>query len=486
MDEPSDREGDKLRQRDQFIGLEERALRKSYFPLLQQQVDALNATKLSLERKAEELEAMRQRAEESEAAYRELFDKSSEALIVHDANCFRIYEVNEAFCELYGYSREEARQLTIEDISALDIPSDEIAQRVAGAIHEGTLRFEWTARRKDGSTFWADVTLKSARISGELRVIVTVRDITRRKEAEAAVIEANRRLEEKVAERTRNLATANQDLSNLLLRLQSAQKQIVQSEKLAALGALVAGVSHELNTPIGNALLLASTLDDARRAFEEASMSGLRKAHLAAFQQELAEGFGSMLASLHRAAELIASFKELAVDQASSRRRVFDLREVTNETVTALAPALRHAGVGLRNEIGDGIILDSYPGPLGQVLGNLINNAIKHGFDGMTGGEIVIGTRRTEIGMVEIALSDNGHGIPEQHLSKVFDPFFTTKLGQGGSGLGLHIVYNIVVGVLGGSIRLESAAGQGARFVINLPLVAKRAGTDDMDIEAEE
>lgn len=460
--------------RDQIIGLEEHALRKSYFPLLQQQVEALKATQHSLERKAEELESMRRRAEESEANYRELFDKSSEAIIVHDLQSLRILEVNQAFTALFGYAREEAVHLSPKDLAApashgmLDVMFGTESQ-----AHSDIRYFELLARHKDRTEFWVGITLKYASVRGERRILTTVHDITDRRRAEAAVIEANRQLEEKVERRTHELARANQELSTLLEHLRNAQHQIVQGEKLAALGSLVAGVAHELNTPIGNSLMLASSLQDKREEFAAKIAAGLRRSDLLEFMEYLSEGIGSLLSSLNRAGELVASFKELAVDQTSSRRRKFNLHDIINETTMMQGPGLRRAGVSLHNEIPAGIMMDSYPGPLGQVIGNLLNNALKHGFEGRQRGVITI-SACVEGERAELVFADDGCGIKPEHLPRVFDPFFTTKLGQGGSGLGLHILYNLVTGALGGTVRLESTPGEGTRFFLSLPLIASK------------
>ena len=481
MSVPSKPDKDNQNLRDLFIGLEEHALRKSYFPQLHQQLEALRTAKISLERKAEEFLAMQKRAEESEANYRELFDKSSEAIIVHDLDGFRVRQVNEAFTQLYGYSGEEAIGLSIGDLSA---PKQDLMLAIMRQHSQPNTKesqhFEWLARRKDASVFWVDVTISRVCIGGETLVMATVRDITDRKKAEAAVIEANRRLEEKVVERTRDLARTNQDLSNLLEQLRKAQNQMVQSEKMASLGSLVAGVSHELNTPIGNSLMLASTLYDHRIEFERKMAEGLRRSDLVEFLQDLTEGFNSLMGSLHRAADLVGSFKELAVDQTSSRRRCFELRDIVQETRMAQASDLRRAGVSFHNEVPPGIKMDSFPGPLGQVLGNLITNAIKHGFEHISQGEIRITASQPNPSLVTIHFSDNGCGIPSDNLSKIFDPFFTTKLGQGGSGLGLHIVFNLVTEMLGGAIRVESTEGKGTDFFITLPLDAPKTPEDGL------
>lgn len=459
--------------REQIIGLGERSLRKSYYPQLQQQLEALKAAKESLERKAVELDAMRLRAEESEAYARELFDKSSEAILVHDPYSFRINEVNEAFSELFGYTREEISRLSVPQISSprSEFQHGSLASLMDRVLAEGCARTEWLSLRKDGSEFWVEVSLKRAKLRGMTQIMACVRDITERRRAEAAVAEANRVLEEKVAHRTRDLARANEELAKLLGHLQSAQKQLVQSEKLASLGSLVAGIAHELNTPIGNGLMVASTMQDHREKFVAELTVGLRKSVLNEFLDNLEAGCDSLLRNLLRASELISSFKDMAVDQESSRRRRFDLVEVIRDIEIAQGPTLRKAGCRLVSRIAPGIELDSFPGPLGQVIGNLIANSIIHGFEGISGGEITLDAERRG-DRVLLIFSDNGRGIAEDLLPRIFDPFFTTRLGQGGSGLGLHIVYTIVVGVLGGSIDVKSAPGQGVEFRILLPLVA--------------
>lgn len=446
--------------RAQIIGLEERALRKSYYPQLQQQVEALRAM-------LAELEATRRRAEESEENYRELFDKSGEAIIVHapDSDC--IYAVNQAFTELYGYSHEEAVKLTIMQLTSPAMHADHatLMQHTGQAMEHGICRFEWLARRKDGSDFDADVTLKSATIRGERRILATVRDVTARKRAEAELAAINRQLEARVASRTHELAT-------MLSHLQATQNQLVQSEKLASLGALVAGIAHELNTPIGNSLMVASTLQDQRQEFLQEIARGLHRSTLDAFVENIGIGYDSLLHNLYRASELVTNFKELAVDQTSSRRRRFALHEIVHEIEVAQAPAVRRAGCAFHSDIPADIVLDSFPGPLSQIISNLTSNAITHGLDGIPAGEIRICATRLADQRIQLDFADNGRGIPAENLPRIFDPFFTTKLGRGGSGLGLHIVYNLVTGALGGSIEVTSRPGEGAHFCIRLPATA--------------
>jgi signal transduction histidine kinase len=297
--------------------------------------------------------------------------------------------------------------------------------------------------------------------------------------AQAEILALNTNLETRIALRTQELEHSNQHLKDTLQNLQTTRDELVRSEKLAALGALVAGVSHELNTPIGNSLTVASTIDAQVSDFSAAMTKGLTRSALDGFVSEVREGIDILLRSLHRAVELVSSFKQVAVDQTSENRREFFLRETVNEILLTLGPTMRRTPHTLTSDIPSDIRLESYPGPLGQVLTNLINNALIHGLKDSTDGKIVLQVRSTREGWVQFTVQDNGAGIAPQHLDRVFDPFFTTRLGQGGSGLGLNIVYNIVTQTLGGTIRVESVQGQGARFIMNLPCIAPARVTDN-------
>ncbi|MTV41879.1 two-component regulator propeller domain-containing protein [Duganella radicis] len=260
-------------------------------------------------------------------------------------------------------------------------------------------------------------------------------------------------------------------------QLQEAQQQLVEREKLAALGSLVAGVAHELNTPIGNSLVIASTLEDKTMEIDTLNnASTMRRSDLRNFIEASREASTLLMRSLRNAAELVNSFKQVAVDQASAKRRKFNLHQASHEIVMTMKNQVRKAGHHIVLEMPDDILMDSFPGPYGQVIINLINNALLHAFDGHEGGEIRMWA--TPIGMerVRIVFQDDGKGIAIEHQARIFDPFFTTKLGQGGNGLGLSITYNIVTSLLDGSIRVDSEVGVGTRFTIDLPLKASLTG----------
>ena len=308
-------------------------------------------------------------------------------------------------------------------------------------------------------------------------------------EARNTLEEANRDLEDKIIVRTHELEEANEEMATILQRLRETQAQLVQSEKLSALGALVAGVSHELNTPLGNCLLIASTVETQQIEFEQQLKTGLRRSVLNNFLDTLRDGTQILQRNLTRAAELVHSFKQIAVDQSTDQRRIFDLRGTVHESQVALSPMLNKAGCRFINTLPAGLLLDSYPGPLVQVITNLTTNAIAHGFEDLVGGEVQVSLAAGAAADadsdddIRLLFKDNGRGIAEANLPRIFDPFFTTKLGHGGSGLGLNIVYNLVTHVLGGSIRVSSEAGRGTCFEIVLPRKAPQKRPVDEEFE---
>ncbi|AZP11919.1 ATP-binding protein [Undibacterium parvum] len=255
------------------------------------------------------------------------------------------------------------------------------------------------------------------------------------------------------------------------LRLKQTQAYLVAQEKLAALGALVAGVAHELNTPIGNCLLVASTVqDNSKKLIHKLSDQSLRRSELTAYCEEVKSSADIMMRGLTSAATLISSFKQVAVDRTSEQRRSFDLQQVLKDIVATLNIRISHAGHAIRLEVASNIKMDSYPGSLGQVITNLIENAILHAFEGEQIGNMLIKASSIDGKRVLLEFSDDGSGIPAENLTRIFDPFFTTKLGQGGSGLGLNICYNIVTSILNGQISVHSEVGAGTRFSLDLPL----------------
>lgn len=256
-----------------------------------------------------------------------------------------------------------------------------------------------------------------------------------------------------------------------LIELRGAQAQLVQSEKLAALGQLVAGVAHEVNTPIGLALTTVTTIEaDAKQLARVINGGQVRRSDLVQGVARLQEGAHLVFANLTRAIELIRNFKQVAVDQGSEARRDFEVGAWLSELMSTLRPLLRRRGHELRIRCETGIMLSSYPGALAQVLTNLTFNAVHHAFPDERSGSIDLSVTLVGANALRIVFSDDGVGIPTAQLPRVFDPFFTTGRDQGSTGLGLHIVHNLIVSTLAGRIMLVSEAGQGTQVTIDLPL----------------
>jgi len=390
----------------------------------------------------------------------------------------RVVDWNPASERMLGYSRAQAlgkRPVDLYYDAQQQANFEAILERIAGT-GEPFGPFEGVLRGSDGALHW--IYSSTFAIPGpqadELRFVCMDIDISEIKRLEAELRSLNSELEDRVQQRTQSLEQANSELQRTLNQLRSTQDRLVQADKLAALGSLVAGVAHELNTPIGNALMAVSTLQESLRQFRERLQQGLRRSELDAFVQQVGTADDIATRNLERAAELISSFKQVAVDQASSQRRRFQLSELVHEIVLTLQPMLKHSPYALEVEVPAGIWLDSFPGPLGQVLANLVQNAWVHGLQGRASGRIRIEASALEGEQFALSVSDDGKGIAPHLQDRVFEPFFTTRLGQGGSGLGLHIVHNLVTGVLGGRLALESSPGQGARFTLTCPLVAPR------------
>jgi len=273
-----------------------------------------------------------------------------------------------------------------------------------------------------------------------------------------------------------SLRKANQDLQHMYEALNRAKEDLVHNEKLAALGALVAGIAHELNTPIGNSLMVASTFEAQTGEILGHFKPGeaLRRSELEHYLANARTTTEILMRNLQRAADMVTNFKQVAVDQTSTQRRTFLLSEVVAGNVLTLLPTIKRTPYQVVQDIPAELMMDSFPGPLGQVIANLVNNALVHGFEGHTEGQVELVAEYEQDEWIALHVRDNGNGIDASNLQRIFDPFFTTKMGVGGSGLGLHIVHNIVTDVLGGRINVSSEPGKGTCFTLSLPLVAPR------------
>ena len=294
------------------------------------------------------------------------------------------------------------------------------------------------------------------------------------------VVEAYNQIERRLVsdierriEAEKNLLKTNKELSDALETLKLAKDSLVQSEKFASLGQLVAGVAHEINTPVGVVVTGASCLiEESRKMQTQLTQGAVRKSDLTQFFDLIGEGAQLILSNAERAAHLIQSFKQVAADETSEERRPFELRHYLDEVLTSLRPKYKHTNIKVSYSCPEGVQMNTYPGLLTQVLTNLLVNALIHGFDPEDNGEIGINVTEDD-GNVEIECRNNGKLIPPEYIGRIFDPFFTTRRGQGGTGLGLNIVANIVTQRLGGTIRVFSDKDL-TRFIVRIPKVFSR------------
>jgi signal transduction histidine kinase len=299
-------------------------------------------------------------------------------------------------------------------------------------------------------------------------------------QAELEIRQLNQGLEQKISERTLALKSSNQDLLNTLETLHQYQNQIVETEKMASLGQMVAGVAHEVNTPIGLGVtastLMQDKLADIQTAFDEKKLTS---SQLAKFMTESKENLGIIYRNLERAASLIRSFKQVAVDQSNENRRQFNMLQLMNEVLLSLRPNLKKTQHQVELVCDPTLEIDSKPGPVNQILINLIMNSLIHAFDQTDHGLIRIKVHVAH-SRCFVHYSDNGGGVPEHIKKRIFDPFVTTKRGEGGSGLGMHLVYNLVTQALNGKITLESSLGHGVDIMFDFPVVIKASAAQTM------
>ncbi len=344
--------------------------------------------------------------------------------------------------------------------------------------------FEFSYRTRGKRENWVWILGKGSVVARDhwgmaLRMVGTNRDVTELKRAEDELRSLNDELEIRVARRTEALEKSNREYKRTLDELTRTQRQLVESEKLAALGGLVAGVAHEINTPLGVGVTAASHLQAEAQALSKRLGEGqLGRAELVRFIDQALQGADLVLRNLDRASQLVRSFKQVAVDQSSEQRREFHLRAYLDEILQSLHPRIRKTDVTVDVQCADSLILDTYPGAIYQIIVNLVINSLTHGFEGRTGNSIRIGAQ-LEQQCVLIDYFDNGKGMAEAIKRRVFEPFFTTKRGSGGSGLGMHIVYNLTTQLLGGEVSCDSREGHGVHFQLRIPQVAPLESLSD-------
>ncbi|WP_229260382.1 sensor histidine kinase [Duganella alba] len=433
---------------------------------------ALNTMSAALRERIAQLEQSQRRLSESEARFKTLFDMAPLPLTVSDREG-RIIAANRALLHTFGKAATNLIGKRSDEVPfwASSIERERIwnMYREHGAVHGAIAGVQLP----DGSVGSVAIWSSSLTQDGNDIIIWALLDLTEELNAKRELKDLNVSLESRVSERSAALERANAELSTALQTLRHTQHELLASEKMASLGSLVAGIAHELNTPIGNSLLASTALRDRVQEFERQVEAGaLRRSQLTSHLEEVRMASELISGSLHKAAELISSFKQIAVDQTNDQRRAFDLLAAVQDTIATYMPRLRRVPCEVDLRIPVGLMLDSYPGGLYQILNNLINNALAHAFEQRRDGVIVVRAAMVDDDVLSLEFSDNGCGMTEDVLKRVFDPFFTTRMGQGGTGLGMNIVYNIVTGVLGGRISIDSAPDAGTTVRMLLPRVA--------------
>ncbi|OQY17778.1 MAG: hypothetical protein B6I36_08480, partial [Desulfobacteraceae bacterium 4572_35.1] len=421
----------------------------------------------------------RKRLHASEARYRALHENAGDAIFLIQNGVF--IDCNHKATRLFACDREHIIGHRIANFFPPRQPDGTrtatvIMRRIKAVIAGEQQLFELMHKRRNGENFYAEVHLSAVSIDDDVLVHAIVRDINERKQQEEVIRQHSNRLarvntelaiykdklENLVAERTTELEQSGRDLT-------AAQKELVEAETLASLGSLVAGVAHEINTPIGVSVTAASYLQDRTVHFTRQYESGdLARSDFETYIATAQKSAQIILTNVQRAADLIQSFKQVAVDQSSAERRTFNLKEYVDEILASLHPQFKKTAICIIVDCKRDFPVNTYPGALSQVLTNLLLNALTHAFDDGEQGTITL-TIRQSGNTARINCSDSGHGIPPEHLNKIFEPFFTTRRELGGSGLGLHIAFNQITQTLKGTIRCHSVVGQGTTFEMEFP-----------------
>jgi PAS domain S-box-containing protein len=390
-----------------------------------------------------------------------IYDTAPIGLACLSPDC-RYLQINQRLTEICGISVEGHLGRFVRDcVPALADAVEEIVRSIM-ETGEPVVGIEVAGQRADQVeerswiTYWHPLRAPGGEI---VAVNVAAEEITERKRAEQQVRNAR-------------------DAAETALRhLRETQESLIEAEKLAALGRLVAGVAHEVNSPVGIGLTVASTLQRKVDQFaEEVARGGLRRSRLNEFMNLVRDASSQLVSNLDRAAERVQSFKELAVDQGQSRRRSFDAGELTREVLSHLARELGERCIALNFGFEGDLAMDSYPGPFGQALTNLVLNAMMHAYPEGRSGSIDIQVRPADHDHIEVVVADDGCGMAPDVKRQAFDPFFTTRRHEGATGLGLHTTHSILVDRLGGRIKLDSEPDVGTVVRLVLPRSAVTGG----------
>jgi len=394
-----------------------------------------------------------------------ILQNAGEGIILID-NEFRIDSFNQAAEKIFGFTHQ---QVITQPVTRLFDPANPqlIERMLSDESLQGGENWHYlcSGLHADGSAFPMDLTISQMQLVDKRFRILVVRDASQRIANENTINQARLDAEQMQQQLARQVTQL--DLS--LKQLKKTQKQLVEAEKMASLAGLVAGVAHEINTPIGVSVTASSHLHDELTTIQHKhATNSLQAQVLDEFIEDASTASSIILSNLKRAAALIKSFKQVAVDQSSDEVRMLNLHDYLDEVVLNLHPALKKTKHVVNIDVASDFHLKTMPGAISQIITNLVMNSLEHAYNKTDAGVITV-SAALQHGDVELIYQDDGNGIEAKHLGKIFEPFYTTKRGKGGSGLGLHITYNLVTSTLKGSIQCVSTVGHGARFIIRFP-----------------
>ena len=403
--------------------------------------EAIRELNRTLERRVEV------RTAEVQASKKELqaiLDTAADAVIAINEDA-AIVEFNPAAEKIFGWLKSDILGKNVKVLMPQRIAQhhDEYLRNYGGGEGARVIgqEREIAGLRSNGTEFPFELTVNTTQLNDKKLLIAVGRDVTERRQAETDLLEA--------------------------------RQALLKAENMAALGNLVAGVAHEINTPVGVGVTAATHLRELTVSFEQNYRNGkMRRSDLDDFISNSFQTSGIIETNLHRASDLIRSFKQVAVDQTGGEERELNLAEYIDEIILSLRPKLKNRPITVVQEVPPNILLRVKAGALSQILTNLITNSLAHGFEDGRSGKITLGAKYDGHDLV-FEYKDDGIGMESDTAKRIFEPFFTTKRGSGGSGLGMHIVFNLVTNVLGGSILCQSSPGHGAMYTIKVPIGAR-------------
>ncbi|XPV75704.1 MAG: ATP-binding protein [Desulfovibrio sp.] len=448
MSEHSKDNRDAMRRK--LIGLGEKSMRKSYYPELKAQMKELER-------------------------FHALLEEARDAILLVNAETDILADCNATTSRISGYKDQ---LLLGYPYTKIFEPSFKEKLELCDGCQDNSGSIITNIITLTGDKIPVEVSVRQTSFEGRPFAILVARDISLRKKAEDEVKRYQQHLETLVDERTNELQQANTQLQNSLEKLQLTQSKLIEAEKMASLATLVAGVAHEINTPLGTALTAASSLQsrvvEISTYVTQEKVSKSNLLNRLSFSHELSN---AIMTNLHRASELVQSFKQVSVDQNTSEKRIFNVRNYMDNILISMRSEYARTSHKVALSCPPDLRIDSYPSALTQIVTNFIMNSLVHGFHNMENGRMNIHVEESDDNII-IQYSDNGKGMSAETLEKIFDPFYSTKTTAQNTGLGMHVVYNIVTQQLGGIIAVESTENEGVCFTITLPKNYAAQSTD--------